>query len=311
MERLYTLIFAAGIGCFFVAFVLSMVFPWMSLDSYHGMEYQTLEELAEVPSEEFVELSESYPEAFREAFGEVSSGSYAEALQRGRDIYAGQACWHCHSQYVRVVSNEEQRWGPPSTAQEYQNALSKPHLWGTRRVGPDLSREKGRQADERLARGALHQPQERRRELGHAALRVLLHRGRGAQARRLRADHLRAVARDDLQGRIQHAVTNSDTHTSFSRGLHTFFVLAILAAGCMFIYKLFAFLSTIRRDELAGFAFDPIVIYGVVAIGFLFLLGWAYLTGQFRDIERPKYEMFERFEEQERRELRDLEKQAR
>ena len=31
------------------------------------------------------------------------------ALQRGRDLYVGQACWHCHSQYVRVVSNEEQR----------------------------------------------------------------------------------------------------------------------------------------------------------------------------------------------------------
>jgi len=89
----------------------------------------------------------------------------------------------------------------------------------------------------------------------------------------------------------------------FGRGLHIFFVLAVLAAGCMFFYKLFAFLSTIRRDELAGFAFDPIVIYGVVAIGFLFLLAWAYLSGQFRDIERPKYEMFERFEEQERREL--------
>lgn len=94
--------------------------------------------------------------------------------------------------------------------------------------------------------------------------------------------------------------------STFSRGLHAFFVLAVLAAGCMFTYKLFAFLSTIRRDELAGFAFDPIVIYGVVAIGFLFLLGWAYLTGQFRDIERPKYEMFERFEEQERRELEEV-----
>lgn len=102
-----------------------------------------------------------------------------------------------------------------------------------------------------------------------------------------------------------------DRHSAFGRGLHVFFVLACLTAGCMFIYKLFAFLSTIRRDELAGFAFDPIVIYGVVAIGFLFLLGWAYLTGQFRDIERPKYEMFERFEQQERRELRDLERQAR
>lgn len=148
MERFYTLAFVAGIGCFAIAFLLSMVFPWLSLKSYHGMDYQTLEDLARVPSDEFVQLSESYPEAFTEAFGEVSSESYKDALQRGRDLYAGQACWHCHSQYVRVVSNEEQRFGPPSTAQEYQNALSQPHLWGTRRVGPDLSREKGKRTND-------------------------------------------------------------------------------------------------------------------------------------------------------------------
>lgn len=148
MERFYTLAFVAGIGCFAIAFVLSLVFPWMSIKSYHGMDYQTLEDLAKVPSPEFVELSESYPDAFAAAYGEVSPESYAKALRRGRDIYAGQACWHCHSQYVRVVSNEEQRFGPPSTAQEYQNALHQPHLWGTRRVGPDLSREHGKRTND-------------------------------------------------------------------------------------------------------------------------------------------------------------------
>lgn len=86
------------------------------------------------------------------------------------------------------------------------------------------------------------------------------------------------------------------------RAIHTFFVLAVTAAGCMFVYKLFSFLQTIKKDELAGFAFDPILVYGFVAMGFLCLLAWAWLTGQFRDIERPKYEMLERFEEQERAE---------
>ena len=148
MERFYTLTFVAGLGCFAIAFLLSMVFPWMSLGSYHGMEYQTLEDLARTPSVEFVELSESYPEAFTEAFGEVSPESYAEALQRGRDLYAGHACWHCHSQYTRVVSNEDKRFGPPSTAQEFQNALNQPHLWGTRRVGPDLGREHGKRTND-------------------------------------------------------------------------------------------------------------------------------------------------------------------
>ena len=150
MEKFYTLFFVAGIGCFAIAFVLSLVFPWMSLGSYHGMEYKTMEELAATPSTEFIELAESFPEAFEEAFGtaEPTPEAYADALQLGRDVYAGQACWHCHSQYVREVSNEEQRFGSPGTAQEYQNALNQPHLWGTRRVGPDLSREKGKQTND-------------------------------------------------------------------------------------------------------------------------------------------------------------------
>lgn len=143
MERFHTIFFVAGIGCFAIAFVLSMIFPWMTLGDYHGMEYQTLEELAAEPAPAFHELAASYPEAFAEHYGEVTPESYARALQRGRDLYVGQACWHCHSQYIRVVSNEEQRFGPPSTAQEYQNALNQPHLWGTRRVGPDLTRQGG------------------------------------------------------------------------------------------------------------------------------------------------------------------------
>jgi len=143
MERFHTIFFVAGIGCFAIAFVLSMVFPWMTLGHYHGMEFKTLADLAASPSVEFQELSLRYPDAFREHYGELSSSSYAEALQLGRDLYVAQACWHCHSQYVRPVSNEAQRFGPPSEAREYQNALSQPHLWGTRRVGPDLTREGG------------------------------------------------------------------------------------------------------------------------------------------------------------------------
>jgi len=87
------------------------------------------------------------------------------------------------------------------------------------------------------------------------------------------------------------------------RFVHVFFGLACISAGGMFVFKLFSFLTTIKRDELAGFAFDPIVIYGLVAMGFLFLLGWAAMTGQFRDLEKAKYEMIERFDAQERAEL--------
>lgn len=83
------------------------------------------------------------------------------------------------------------------------------------------------------------------------------------------------------------------------RGVLLFFALAVTAAGCMFTFKLFSFLKTIKRDELAGFAFDPLITYGFVAAGFLCLLVWAYLTGQFRHIEEPKHAMLKRVLEQE------------
>ena len=88
--------------------------------------------------------------------------------------------------------------------------------------------------------------------------------------------------------------------------LHLVFSLFVLIAGGLFCFKLFAFLSTIRRDELAGFAFDPIVTYGFVAMGFLCMLVWAWLSGQFRDIERPKHDMLEEFLRQEREESATL-----
>ncbi len=92
--------------------------------------------------------------------------------------------------------------------------------------------------------------------------------------------------------------------------IHVFFVLFVLTAGGLFFLKLFAFLSTIKKDELAGFAFDPVITYGFVAMGFLCLLAWAYMSGQFRDIERPKHDMLETFRERERHDLALLEEQA-
>ena len=150
MERFHTVFFAAGLGCFALAFILCLIFPWMSLKKYHGMDYAGWDELtrAERITPEFHQLAERYPEAFAQSFGEVGPESYREALQLGRDLYIGQACWHCHSQFVRVVSNEEQRFGKPSNAQEYQNVLNQPHLWGTRRVGPDLTREGGKRPND-------------------------------------------------------------------------------------------------------------------------------------------------------------------
>jgi cytochrome c oxidase cbb3-type subunit I/II len=63
---------------------------------------------------------------------------YSEAQARGRRIYIREGCWYCHSQYVRPVTKEDLRWGPVSEAGEY--AFDLPHLFSTRRIGPDLTR---------------------------------------------------------------------------------------------------------------------------------------------------------------------------
>ena len=52
------------------------------------------------------------------------------------------------SQFIRPVSNESARWGKVASSDEYQNELQRPVLWGTRRVGPDLSREGGRRGND-------------------------------------------------------------------------------------------------------------------------------------------------------------------
>ncbi len=73
-------------------------------------------------------------------------GEDAPKLRRGRAIYIREGCWHCHSQFVRPIGNEESRYGPVSEARESQYDV--PQLFGTRRIGPDLAREAGRRPDD-------------------------------------------------------------------------------------------------------------------------------------------------------------------
>ncbi len=71
---------------------------------------------------------------------------YTEPEARGRHVYENQVCWHCHSQFIRPVNDEDARWGPVSQTGEY--SWDVPHLFGTRRVGPDLHREGGLRPDD-------------------------------------------------------------------------------------------------------------------------------------------------------------------
>jgi cytochrome c oxidase cbb3-type subunit I/II len=76
----------------------------------------------------------------------VQATDYTPLEKRGRQIYIREGCWYCHSQYVRPVTGEDRRWGPVSQEGEY--AFDVPHMFGTRRIGPDLTREGGRVADD-------------------------------------------------------------------------------------------------------------------------------------------------------------------
>jgi cytochrome c oxidase cbb3-type subunit II len=139
-------LFIAGIGFFLLAFLGNGVLPMIM---YRDLEEQTAEQVVNPRIlVQFRDLSERYPEAFAAAFGEVSEESCAEALRLGRQIYVGEGCWHCHSQFVRPVSNESLRFGAVSETWEYQNELQRPVMFGTRRVGPDLSREGGRRGND-------------------------------------------------------------------------------------------------------------------------------------------------------------------
>ena len=64
----------------------------------------------------------------------------------GRDIYVREGCYNCHSQMIRTLSFETQRYGHYSVAGE--SVYDHPFLWGSKRTGPDLARVGGRYSDD-------------------------------------------------------------------------------------------------------------------------------------------------------------------
>jgi len=70
--------------------------------------------------------------------------------QRGRSVYAREGCAYCHTQQIRYLPNDVARFGAATLA--WETIFDYPHLWGTRRIGPDLSREgSARSADWQLS----------------------------------------------------------------------------------------------------------------------------------------------------------------
>jgi hypothetical protein len=145
-ESKFGIIFIAGIGFFALAFVSNAVVPVLM---YQDLPEKTVEEMVNPRvMYQFTELSRRYPETFKKYIGDANEENCAAALRLGRQVYIGEGCWHCHSQFVRPVSNDSKRFGAVSESWEYQNELQRPVMFGTRRVGPDLTREAGRHSSD-------------------------------------------------------------------------------------------------------------------------------------------------------------------
>ena len=64
----------------------------------------------------------------------------------GRDVYLREGCYVCHSQMIRPMRDEVERYGHYSLAAE--SKYDHPFQWGSKRTGPDLARVGGRYSDE-------------------------------------------------------------------------------------------------------------------------------------------------------------------
>jgi cytochrome c oxidase cbb3-type subunit I/II len=70
---------------------------------------------------------------------------YTSLELQGRDLYIREGCVNCHSQMIRPFRSETERYGDYSKAGEF--VYDHPHLWGSKRTGPDLQREGGKYSD--------------------------------------------------------------------------------------------------------------------------------------------------------------------
>jgi len=145
LERVGTILLVAGLAFFGLSVVVEAWLPWQVLSD---IPMQSVEELAAAPLPEFADLAARYPTSFAKHFGQPDAAAYARALRLGIEVYRAEGCWHCHSQFVRPVSNEDRRFGLVSYPGEYVNELQLPQMFGTRRVGPDLIRSAGRHSND-------------------------------------------------------------------------------------------------------------------------------------------------------------------
>jgi cytochrome c oxidase cbb3-type subunit II len=93
-------------------------------------------------------LVEIVPLFFQHSTTEPVAGlkPYSPLRLAGRDIYIREGCYNCHSQMIRPMRAETERYGHYSVAGEF--VYDHPFQWGSKRTGPDLARVGARYSDE-------------------------------------------------------------------------------------------------------------------------------------------------------------------
>jgi cbb3-type cytochrome oxidase cytochrome c subunit len=112
----FVVAFVAGFGFFILSFVVLGILPARQLEA---------------------EIKRTAPRAMQ---------PLTATEQHGREIYGREGCAYCHTEQVRVITADVVRFGAPTAA--WETRYDYPHLWGTRRIGPDLSREHGLRTDD-------------------------------------------------------------------------------------------------------------------------------------------------------------------
>jgi len=92
-------------------------------------------------------LVQVLPSIFQESLEQASENvrPYNAVELAGRDIYIREGCHVCHTQQIRPLVAEVERYGAYSRAGEF--VYDRPFLWGSKRTGPDLHRIGGRYTD--------------------------------------------------------------------------------------------------------------------------------------------------------------------
>ena len=86
----------------------------------------------------FAGIIEVIPDFAKQSRPAVGTKPYSVLELAGRQVYIKDSCNACHSQLIRPVKSETDRYGMYSISGEY--AYDRPFLWGSKRTGPDLMR---------------------------------------------------------------------------------------------------------------------------------------------------------------------------